>query len=200
MRKIGILGGTFNPVHVGHLMLAECARDTIGLDEVWFIPTGQSYKKNDLPGEERLNMVQMAIAGNPAFCCLDLEIRRGGYTYTYETIEQLRDMYPGEEFYFIAGADCLETIEQWKCPERIFKGCTLAAAVRGHSCMEEMERLKGELVERFCARIILLPFLEMSLSSTQIRERVRKGQSIRYLVPDSVSDYIKEKGFYREER
>ncbi|HBA51027.1 MAG TPA: nicotinate-nucleotide adenylyltransferase [Lachnospiraceae bacterium] len=203
MRRIGIMGGTFNPVHVGHLMLAEWVRDALKLDEVWFIPTGSSYMKDSrdiLPGRERLHMVELAIQDNPFFRCLDLEIVREGRTYSYETLEQLRAGYPEDMFYFITGADCLFAIDSWKNPERIFSNCTLAAAGRGDVSLEEMGGKKRELEQKFQMReeIQVIPFLSLSVSSTLIRRRILQGQSIRYLVPDRVISYIEEKGFYRE--
>lgn len=205
MRRIGILGGTFNPIHIGHLMLAEWAMDAAALDEVWIIPTGISYLKSQqeiLPGRERLHMTELAVKDNPRFRCLDMEIRREGYTYSYETLEELERRYPQNSFYFIVGADCLFSIETWKASERIFAGCTLIAAVRGETDLSKMEEKKRELMEKFPRNqdIILLPFISFSVSSTQIRERVRTGLSIRYLVPDKVMSYIYEKGFYSEKR
>ncbi len=201
MGRIGILGGTFNPVHTGHLLLAEWARDALGLDEVWFIPTGHSYMKADdciLPGEERLWMVRLAIQDNPFFQCLGLEIERKGNSYSYETLEQLKSMHPENELFFIVGADCLFTIEEWRCVERIFQSCTLVAAVRDDASLDTMREKKRELEQHFPARIILLPFLRTSVSSTEIRERIREGKSVRYLVPEAVLKYIGKKGYYRE--
>lgn len=201
MRRIGIMGGTFDPVHMGHLMLAQWALEELSLDEVWLIPTGMSYMKafrQILPGEERLHMVQLAVMDNECFRCLDLEVLRTGYTYSYETLEELRDRYPEDEFYFILGADCLFTIEMWRAPERILNCCTLVASVRGEVNLAEMEAKRRELMQKFRPdrEIILLPFLSMSLSSTEIRERIRNGKSVRYLVPDRVLEYIREKELY----
>lgn len=201
MRKIGIMGGTFDPIHMGHLLLAEWARDALPLDEVWFVPTGQSYMKSDrdvLPAMERLHMVKLAVNGNRHLKCCDLETLREGYTYSYETMEQLNLMYPEDKFYFIEGADCLLSMEHWKYPERLFASCTIIGAVRGDVKIEELETKKNELTERYDANILLLPFLQLSISSSNIRERVREGLSIRYMVPDNVAAYIEEKGFYRE--
>ena len=201
MRKIGIMGGTFDPIHVGHLLLAEWARDAVTLDEVWFVPTGQSYMKSDrdvLPAMERLHMVSLAVAENKHLKCCDLETLREGYTYSYETMEQLNLMYPEDKFYFIEGADCLLSMEHWKYPERLFASCTIIGAVRGDVKIEELEIKKNELTERYGANILLLPFLQLSISSSNIRERVREGLSIRYMVPDNVAVYIEEKGFYCE--
>lgn len=204
IRRIGIMGGTFNPIHTGHLMLAEWAMDAVNLDEVWLVPAGMPYMKagqDVLPGEERLRMTELAAADNSRLICLDMEVRREGYTYSYETLEELHRNYPECVFFFIAGADCLSMIDTWKSPERIFANCTLVAAVRGEASLSEMERKKRELEQRFPmggGGIILLPFLQMSISSTLIRERIRRGLSVRYLVPDSVLNYISEKGLYRE--
>lgn len=231
MRKIGIMGGTFNPIHLGHLTLAEWTRDAFALDEVWFIPTGCSYMKTDgviLPGRERLHMTELAVQGNPFFRCLDTEVSREGYSYSYETLEILKDRYPEDEFFFIVGADCLSSIETWKYVDRIFQNCTLIAAFRdgvfsddgeeasdGNNrhpveCSDEeaapyhdealdyMEEKCRELRRRFHADIILFPFFHMSVSSTELRRRIREGKSVRYLIPDSVLQYIEEKGFYRE--
>lgn len=202
MRKIGIMGGTFDPIHVGHLMLAEWARSAADLEQVWIVPTGQSYMKSDryvLSGAERLKMAELAVEGNNRLQCLDLEIRREGYTYTYETMEQLKAEYPDTEFFFIQGADCLFSMDSWKYPERILQNCTVLAAVRGDADFKFLETKRLELLKKYGGNIVLLPFLQLSISSTEIRDRVREGKSIRYMVPDTVFQYIEEKGFYREE-
>lgn len=205
--RIGILGGTFDPIHIGHLMLAECAREELGLDEVWLIPTGCSYQKKErsdggqhLPTPaERLHMTELAIRGVPGFRCLDIEVKRGGDTYSYETLEELHALYPDREFFFIVGADCLFSIEGWKYPERIFRDCTIAAALRDDSDIEVMEAKAGQLQESYHARIVLLHFRRMQISSTEIRERAKSGKSIRFMVPDRLATYINDKGFYRDE-
>ena len=199
MRKIGILGGTFNPIHWGHLLLAEWARDALGLDEVWFIPTGHSYMKADndvLPGEERFQMVRLALEDNRFFRCLDTEIRRQGCSYSYETLEQLKREHPECDFYFIVGADCLFAIEGWKYPERIFQSCTLVAVVQDKTPWDEMEDKRADLERKFGCKIFLMPFASLSVSSTEIRQRIGERKSVRYLVPDRVLQYIGEKGFY----
>ena len=131
MSKIGILGGTFNPIHNGHLLLAEQARCFYGLDQVLFIPSGCSYMKRQeeiLPGEIRFQMVQLAIADNPYFCVSDMEIVREGNSYTCETITRLHAQYPEDELYYIVGADTLFQMEFWKNPEQIFTQCICADA------------------------------------------------------------------------
>lgn len=202
MKKIGFLGGTFNPIHLGHLLLGEWAKEVADLDEIWIIPSGISYLKRDqkiLSGEERISLIECAIQNRKDFKCCDIEVKRNGNTYTYETLQELKSQYPSYEFYFITGADCLFSIENWKNPEEIFKLCTLLAATREQTSMEEMERKKKELEEKFDAKIMLFQFMNLEVSSTMIRERIREGKSVRYLLPDIELEYIKEKGYYRDE-
>lgn len=199
MKKIGIMGGTFNPIHIGHLVLAQRAMEEMALDEVWIIPTGCSYMKVNqgvLSGEERFTMASMAVEKHNRMRCLDIEIKRSGYTYSYETLEQLRDEYPSYEFYFIFGADCLFSIENWKHPERIFANCTMIAAARNGESIANMKIKIRELEQRFDAKIALLQFPNLEISSTEIRERIRLGKSVQYLIPENIISYIKEKGFY----
>lgn len=200
MKKIGIMGGTFNPIHIGHLLLAERAMEEEKLDEIWLIPTGYSYMKRNsdtVPAQERLTMAEIAVKGNERFRCLDSEVKRSGYSYSYETLEQLKEEYPGVQFFFIFGADCLFTIENWKYPERIFQNCRVIAAVRNGTSISDMEQKKTELENRFHADITLLPFPNLEISSTELRDRIRMGKSVRYLIPDSVISYIEEKKFYK---
>lgn len=200
MRRIGILGGTFDPIHMGHLLLAEWVKSEMKLDEIWLIPNGISRMKADqalTPAQDRMQMTELAAMGNAQFKCLDLEIKRAGYTYSYETLEELSTAHPEDILYFISGSDCLYSIENWNSPERIFHCCKLVVAVRDDASMEEMEVKKKELMHRYGGEIILLPFVRLSISSTMIRERVRQGMSVRYMVPDNVLAYIKEKGLYR---
>lgn len=194
------MGGTFNPIHAGHLLLAEWAREEAALDEIWLIPSGISYMKKAqevAPADDRLRMTELAAEGNEHFRCLDLEVRRDGYTYSYETLEELNRTYPEDEFYFILGADCLLALEKWKFPERILNCCTLIAAVRDEASMEELSEKKAELERRFGGKILLMPFVRLSLSSTEIRRRIREGRSVRYMTPDNVLAYMEEKGLYR---
>mgnify|MGYP001625269812 CR=1 FL=1 len=200
MKKIGVMGGTFNPIHIGHMMLAEAARDEFSLDEIWLIPTGFSYMKNPrdvLSAEERYRMTCLAVKDNDKMRCLDMEIRRQGRTYSYETMEELKDSFPETEFFFLVGADCLFAMESWKFPERLFRACSIIAAVREGTDMPKMERKRLELEQRYGAIIFLFSFRNLEISSTDIRERIYGGKSIRYLVPDIVMRYIEKNGLYK---
>lgn len=202
MKKIGIMGGTFNPIHMGHLLLAEWAMEAAKLDEVWVIPTGCSYMKTGMEiasPEDRYRMVCMAVENNRCLKCDDIEIRRQGYTYSYETLELLNQKYPEYHFYFIFGADCLFSIETWKYPEKIFANSSIIAAVRGNASTDKMQEKIEMLKRKYQADISLLPFLQLDISSTEIRKRISLGKSIRYLVPDCVIAYIEEKGLYQHE-
>ena len=201
-KKTGIMGGTFNPIHVGHLILAETARTEFNLDEILFIPSGISYMKqgtNILSGEQRAEMVALAIANNPHFRLSLMEIERAGNTYTYETLETLHSANPDTEYYFILGADSLFAIRNWKYPEKIFSSCRLLAALREQPDKHTSELMTeiAYLQETYQAGIDLLQCGKMEISSTKIREMIRLGQSVRYLVPDKVIEYMDKKHLYR---
>lgn len=200
--KIGIMGGTFNPVHTGHLLLAQTAYNEADLDKVMFLPNGISYMKkntNVLKAAHRLKMVELAIMDNPAFFASDIEIKRAGNTYTCDTLLQLKDENPQNHYYFILGADSLFSIENWKNPQIIFENCTILAAVRDGVSGARMQEKCKELMARFAADIKLLPFPETDISSTEIRALCAKGKSIRYMVPEQVRMYIEENGLYTNE-
>lgn len=199
-RKIGVMGGTFNPIHIGHLLLGEWAAEKVGLDQVLFIPTGYSYLKensNVLAGDIRIHMTRLAVEDNPLFSVSDIEVKREGYTYTCDTMEQLKRDYQDDIFYFIMGADCLFSIEKWREPQRIFSSCNIIAAARNGSPLDRMEQKCVELSQKYNGRIHLLEFPAVEISSTDIRRRVACGQSIRYLVPEKVRKYIIQNGLYR---
>lgn len=199
MKKIGILGGTFNPIHNGHLIMAETARSVYGLDEVLLIPSGCSYMKDPsmiLPGEVRLEMTRLAALENPFFKESAIEVERKGNSYTYETLAQLKMQNPNAGLYYIVGADTLFSMENWKKPEEIFAACVTLAAVRDG---REDERLSGQIAylsEKYNADIRKLPSLHIEISSTEIRRRCRQKQSIRYLVPECVRVFLEENGYY----
>ena len=202
MAKIGILGGTFDPIHNGHLALGKQAYEQFGLDEIWFMPSGHPpHKKGRLvtEGKEREDMVKLAIGSVPYFVYSDFELKREGNTYTAQTLSLLKDAYPQHEFYFIIGADSLYEIEQWYHPEMVMKQAVLLAAARPYEKDHpDFEKQVKHLVEKFGARIGVIRFEEMDIASKQIRKMVSAGQSIKDLVPGPVAGYIRIHGLYRE--
>ncbi|MBQ7678589.1 MAG: nicotinate-nucleotide adenylyltransferase [Butyrivibrio sp.] len=202
-KKIGIVGGTFNPIHYAHLLLGEAAREQFALSRVIFIPSGISYLKSEVAetegipsGEIRYQLVKLAIEDNPYFTCSRIEIDRPGPSYSADTLTELQRMYPGDELYFVVGADSLLYMENWKRPEEIFSRATILAAIRDDTDMEALARKKEMLAEKFDARIELLHFPRLDISSTEIRERLRSGRSVRYLMPEDCVEFIRLKNLY----
>lgn len=198
-KKTGIMGGTFNPIHIGHLLLAENARDVFGLDEILFVPSGLSYMKSEIEivdKKMRLEMTRLAIEDNPFFKLSMLEVEREGNSYSYETLEALRELDPETELYFIVGADSLFSMETWKRPEIIFQSCTILVAARDEKDNNELKEQIAYLDKKYKAKIGVVAMKEISISSTDIRDRIQKGKSIRYMVPDSVIAYIERHRLY----
>ena len=193
-KKIGIMGGTFDPIHVGHLILGEKAYEQFGLEKVLFLPSGNPPHKRVRPGrasnEERVEMVRIAISGNPHFELSLLEMHQEGYSYTYRTLERLRAAHPEDDHYFIIGADSLFTLEQWREPARICQNCKIAVAVRNHTDQATLQREMERLSEKYQGTFFQLDTPDVEISSEHIREWVRTGETIRYYVPDLVRDFI----------
>ena len=199
-KKTGIMGGTFNPVHNGHLLLAETAREFFGLDKVIFMPSGNPYmKKNAIipDGNLRVQMLEHAVKENPYFRLSRMEVEREGPTYTCDTLVKLRELNPEEEYYFIMGADSLLTLESWKNPEIIFQNCVIAAAVRGKGTEDKIKKIADYLTESYQSDIRIMPSRYIDISSSEIRKRIKDGRSVRYMIPDSVIAYIEKEGLYR---
>lgn len=199
-RKIGILGGTFDPIHNAHLLLGESAREQFGLDRVIFIPNNLAHLPNRTEvasGENRYQMVKMAIKDNPYFTCSRIEIDKDGGTYTYNTIQELKLMYPGDELFLILGGDSVIGIDNWYMAKELLQSCTILAAVREDDDLAALDKKRKELGEQFKADIRLLKFNRIDISATEIRNRVRTGRSIRYMVPDEVIEFLCIKGLYK---
>ncbi len=198
-KKVGILGGTFDPIHTGHLILAETACDDFQLDYILIMPNGNPPHK---PGqvnasiEQRTRMAELAVADNDRLVVSDFEKTPQDYHYTYETLEFLTKENPDTDYYFILGADSLFHFDTWMEPERICRCCRILAAIRDGMEIPRLNARIRELTEAFDARIIRLGTPNIDISSNQIRERVQKGQSIRYYVPAAVEEYIKEQRLY----
>ncbi len=199
--KIGILGGTFNPIHNGHLLIAQNAFDQFGLDKIWFMPAAIPPHKQDaniLEARHRMQMILRGISGNPAFELNPRELFKGGVSYTYETLEELREECPENEYYFIIGADSLKKFKTWKNPEIILKYATILVAVRDHVAGEEMKGLIEDITTSYGGNIEQIFTPEFDVSSQEIRQRVIQNHSIRYLLPDEVCDYIISEHLYKE--
>ncbi len=200
MKRIGIMGGTFNPIHLGHLAIARRAKEQFALEEVLFIPNGVPYMKNlkeVLPSETRCDMVRLAICDISFFRLSMIEVNKSQNTYTFETLQDLKADDPTAEYYFILGADSLWAMEHWKNPEQIFLNCHVLAAVRDDKSPADMDTQIVYLQEKFGAKISLLGIDAMDISSSMIRDRVRDGLSIRGLVPEAVETYIYDHKLYQ---
>lgn len=198
--RVGILGGTFDPIHIGHLAAAEEVRVRLALERVIFVPAGLPPHKLHLdvtPTEHRLKMVQLAIADNPHFTLSRVDIDRFGPSYTVDTVELLRDEYgPEAELYFIMGSDSLAELLIWHQPERLIRLCRVVALTRpGHRVdLEELDHLLPGAI----ARVQLLDMPLLQISGTDLQRRVRMGLSIKYLVPPAVEAYIRQHGLYQD--
>ena len=199
--KTGIMGGTFNPIHFGHLLMAQAALDEYALDRILFIPTGLQWMKKDDPdltdGMIRYEMTEAAIKDNPAFKVSDIEIKRPGNTYTYETMEELNRVMPDNEWYYIVGADTLLKMPNWRQPQKVFDCAVILCALRGDADMQSLAEFAGRLKTEFKADIRFLKMPRIEISSTDIRNRVRDGRSLRYMLPENVREYILQKNLYR---
>ena len=199
-RKIGILGGTFDPIHYGHLLLGEAAREQFNLDRIIFMPNNLTTYKNRkevTPGDLRFQMVKMAISDNPYFTCSRLEIEKSEGTYTYDTIQALKLMYPGDELYFIVGGDSIVSIDSWYRASDLLKSCVILAAVRENDDLPAVDKKRVELAGTYGADVRLLNFNRIDISSTDIRERVKNGLSVRYLLPEDCIEFICIKELYK---
>ncbi len=190
--KLGIYGGTFDPVHLGHLILAESVREQLALDEVWFVPAFQNphkQEKETTPPKSRLEMLRFAISGNPQFRLCELEIKRKGPSFTFETLQTIQQEHPDAEKYLLIGADSLTDFPNWREPETILSLANLVAVNRGRSQAMIPPQLDS-------SRIALLEMPAIDISATQIRQRCADGKSIRYLTPRSVELYIEANQLY----
>lgn len=200
-KRIGIMGGTFDPIHMGHLILGEKAYEQLSLDCVWFMPSGNPPHKRNRDGqatdEQRVEMVRRAISKNDHFALSLIEMHEEGYTYTYRTLENLKMENPDTDYYFIIGADSLMDFESWREPQRICQACTLVVATRNHTPIKELDAKMEELSRRFGGSFVRLDTMNIDVSSRLLRQWLAEGKSLRYYVPDEVIRYICEQEMYR---
>jgi len=199
-RRLGIMGGTFDPIHYGHMVAAETARIELGLDHVLFIPTGIPPHKRNRPITEahlRFEMVEMSIRSNKSFQVSGMEIQREGPTYTIDTLRILHDLFPDQELYFITGTDALRELLTWRKPEEIIGLAQIVGASRpGYDSGDLLEKIYKKYPFTI-GRISQLEIPALAISSTDIRARVRNQKSIRYLLPEEVRLFIKTNKLYQ---
>lgn len=197
MRR-GLLGGTFDPVHNGHLIVAEQVRAQLALDRVDFVPVGVPWMKRDetiLSGQHRLAMVDLAVNANEAFGVLTLEVDRPGDTFTVDTLEELHEQ-ADDDLFFIMGMDALQSFARWKDPVRILELATVVVVRRPRVPRFGLDEIEA-LAPGTSDRIVEVGAPLIDISSTDIRQRVSEGRTIRYLVPEPVRDYVEANGLYR---
>ena len=199
MKKYGIFGGSFNPIHYGHLMICEYIKEEMGLDKVIFIPTGNPpHKELEVSAEDRYEMVRLAISPNPDFEISDIETTRVKKSYTVDTIRELKKIYKEEKLYFLIGLDSLFQLKTWMKIGDLSQEIEFVVALRpGYLDKEEVNKEIDFLRENFGTKINLIKTPLYEISSTDLRDRIREGKSLRYLIPKKVLDYIEESGFYK---
>ncbi|MCL1905976.1 MAG: nicotinate-nucleotide adenylyltransferase [Clostridiales bacterium] len=193
--RVGIMGGTFDPIHHGHLVTAEIARSKFALDTVVFVPSGHPPHKQSVPGhaEQRLVMTLLATVTNPCFQVSTSEVDRIGPSYTYDTLIEFRKLYgPESKFYFITGTDAVLEMLTWHNADKLIEMCSIIAATRPGYRLADI----GRLPENFRNKIDLMQVPALSISSTDIRRRIREGKPIKYLLPEAVETYIHKQGLY----
>jgi nicotinate-nucleotide adenylyltransferase len=199
--RLGILGGTFDPVHLGHIKMAEEARKTLKLDEVRLIPAGQPLLKNSrtiTPAADRLEMLRLAVAEHSHIKISTIEIERKGLSYTVDTLAELKKMQgENDEIYFIMGWDSLAQLPQWREPKRIIEMCTIAVVPRPGIPKPDPGELESD-IPGISRRVVFLEKPRVNISATNIRERAAKGESIYRLVPGPVAEYIKKHNLYQD--
>lgn len=197
IKKLGIMGGTFDPIHIGHLFAADTAYHNLNLDEVLFIPSGRPPHKNETlvaNSEHRLQMVCLATKNIPYFVVSDIELRRTGKSYTVDTLTDIKKMsrYESSQLFFITGLDAACGIATWKKPEQILSMCHFVSITRAHTSLKKFNALPKKIREK----VILLKEPELEISSTDIKYRIQNAKSARFMLPNEVYEYILLNGLY----
>ncbi|MBA7480305.1 Nicotinate-nucleotide adenylyltransferase [subsurface metagenome] len=197
--NIGVMGGTFDPIHNGHLMVAEEVRTRLNLAEILFVPAGQPWLKTDTPispAEHRIQMVRLAIAGKPYFGLSTIEVERAGPTYSVDTVAKLKaQLGAGDELFLILGWDSLAELPQWREPSQLIEMCHLVVVPRPGYPTPDLNSLEAA-ISGLSQRVVFLDGPEIDISASEIRDRVARGLSVHHLVPEPVNRYIKEHRLY----
>lgn len=200
LKKLGIIGGTFNPIHYGHLVAAEFAREAFALNHIVFVPSARPPHKDlgeILDSQHRLKMVEIAVRDNAYFSVSELEIERRGLSYSVETVADFHRMYPGTEIFFILGIDAFMFMNTWKDTDRLAEMCSMIVVTRpGYHMNPEDERFAG-IPALMWEKIEVIPIPGFEISSSAIRERVEQGKTIKYLLPPGVEQYIYDHNLYK---
>lgn len=202
MQKIGIMGGTFNPIHFGHLFIAEEVKDVYDLDEILFIPTGTPPHKsnaNILDGKIRYQLAKLAVQTTDYFSVSSIEVDRTGYSYSIDTLKSLHEDRPDVKWYFILGADAFLYLEKWKRIEEVHNYCEFIVVARPGYNQNELICAKDKLNKNYSIESHLINIEGINISSTTIRKRCNKNRSIKYLLPESVREYILKNSYYGDE-
>ncbi len=197
--RLGLFGGAFDPVHYGHLLLAEQCREQCRLDEIWLIPTGQPPHKDPhelTPGRQRAEMLELAVAGNPTYQVSRMELEHSGTSYTFETLQRLHGEDADRELFFLIGADSLHDLPTWREPKRIAELATIVAVNRGGQPEPDFESIRTKVGDAVATRIQSITIPGIELSSSDIRSRVRQGKSIRFMTPRAIEAYIEQHKLY----
>jgi nicotinate-nucleotide adenylyltransferase len=198
--RIGIFGGTFDPIHVGHLVLAEQCREQCQLDEVWFVPAAEPpHKLTNVisSAKARCEMIEFAIAGNPFFRLNTIELDRSGPSFTVTTLEQLTLQQTSDDFFLMIGADSLRDLAHWRNPARILELATVVAVNRGDQLLPDRMELRSVVGSVADERVVTVTIPGIDVSATDIRSRIREGRSVRYLVPRAVEMYIDQQSLFK---
>ena len=198
--RLGLFGGTFDPVHFGHLLLAEQCREQCELDAVWFLPAGSPPHKQGeeiADGRQRTELLELAAAGHAAFSVNDMELKRAGPTYSVDTLQEIAGAHSDWERFFLIGADSLHDLPKWREPQRILELATVVAVNRGGRPLPDMSSIISQVGDIAAERIRTIDMPGVDLSASDIRRRVAAGKSIRFMTPRSVEVYIQPYRLYR---
>ena len=198
--RIAIIGGAFDPVHFGHLAAAQTVYENFDVEKVVLMPLGDAPHKDvsKTPARQRYEMVREAVRDNPAFAVSDMEVKRSGKTYTVDTVREIKDINPQIDIYFVMGADELEAIDSWKSPDILFSLCRVIAVSRpGYNTQKLVEKI-GEVKEKYGGEASFLEVPSLDISSSDLRNRIKTGRSVKYLIPREAEEYIEKHDLYKE--